>query len=102
MTIPTIIFILILILVVVFFKDFHAFVYSVVTIDIFLRIWTYLKLNIIKDTAFTFLSVIPSDVPAIINSFDLGFFNDILMFLYIIVYIVFEGFMISKFIHRKF
>ncbi len=102
MTIPTIIFILILILVVVFFKDFHAFVYSVVTIDIFLRIWTYLKLNIIKDTAFTFLSVIPSDVPAIINSFDLGFFNDIFMFLYIIVYIVFEGFMISKFIHRKF
>ena len=102
MTIPTIILILILVLVIVFFKDFHAFVYSIVMIDIFLRICTYLKLNIIKDTAFPFLSMVPSNVPDVINSFELGFFNDILMFLYIIVYIIFEVFMIGKFVHKKF
>lgn len=102
MSIPLIVFIIILVLVIVFFKDFHAFVYSVVTIDIFLRIVTYLKMYIIKDTAFGFLNYIPADVPSIIKTLQLGMFNDVLMFLYVVVYMVFEGFLISKFINRKF
>ncbi len=102
MNISLVVFVLALILVVVFFKDFHAFVYFVVMCDIFLRIVTYLKVNIIKATAFGFLSAIPADVPAIINSFDLGVVNEILMLIYIIVYIIFESFLIRSFIKRKF
>ena len=102
MNISLVVFVLALILVVVFFKDFHAFVYFVVASDIFLRIVTYLKMNIIKDSAFGFLSVIPANVPAIIKSFDLGIFNEILMFIYIVVYIIFESFMIRNFVRRKF
>lgn len=102
MNVSLIVFVLALVLVVVFFKDFNAFVYFVVTADIFLRIVTYLKMNIIKDSAFGFLSVIPANVPAIIKSFDLGMFNEILMFIYIVLYIIFEAFMIRHFIRRKF
>ena len=48
MTIPVIVLIIALVLIIVFFKDFHAFVYAFVMIDIFLRIVTYLKMYIIN------------------------------------------------------
>lgn len=96
------VFILCLILVIVFFKDFHAFVYFVVAADIFLRLVTYFKVNIIKDTAFVFLNHIPNDVPAIIKSLDLGKFDEILIFVYVIIYMIFEGFLIRNFVKRKF
>ena len=102
MTIPFLIFVVALILVIMFFKDFHAFVYFIVTVDIFLRIVTYLKTNIIKDSALSFLNYIPENVPEIIKSFDLGVFTEILIIVYIINYIIFEGFLIRNFIRRKF
>ncbi|MBR3210050.1 MAG: hypothetical protein IKF82_07300 [Bacilli bacterium] len=96
------IFVLCLILVIVFFKDFRAFVYFVVAADILLRLITYFKANIIKDTAFVFLNSIPNDVPSIIKTLDLGMFNEILIFIYVVIYMVFEGFLIRNFIKRKF
>lgn len=102
MSIPLVIFIIALVLVIVFFKDFHAFVYFVVGADIFLRLVTYLKTYIIKDSAFSFLNAIPSDVPSIIKSFDLGVVTEILIFVYIVVYIIFEIFLIRNFIKKKF
>lgn len=96
------IFVLCLILVIVFFKDFHAFVYFVVAADIFLRLVTYFKANIIKDTAFVFLNSIPNDVPTIIRSLDLGMFDEILIFIYVVIYMIFEGFLIRNFIRKKF
>ena len=102
MTVPVIVLIILLVLIIIFFKDFNAFVYSVVMIDIFLRIVTYLKTYIIKDSAFGFLNFIPESIPAIIKSFDLGMFIDIIMFLYIVVYIIFLVLISSKFINIKF
>ncbi|MBR3898328.1 MAG: hypothetical protein IKJ43_03510 [Bacilli bacterium] len=102
MSIPLVIFIIALVLVVVFYKDVRAFVYFVVMTDIFLRLVTYLKINIIKDTAFSFLNAIPADVPDIIRSFDLGVVTEILIFVYVITYIVFEIFLVRLFVKRKF
>ncbi len=102
MNISLIVFIALLILVIVFFKDFHAFVYFVVATDIFLRLVTYLRANIIKDSAFAFLKAVPANVPEIIKSFDLGMFTEILILIYIIVYIIFESFLIRNFIKKKF
>ena len=102
MNIPFIIFVALLILVIVFFKDFHAFVYFIVMVDIFLKVISYLRINVIKDSALGFLKQVPADVPAIIKSLDLGMFTEILIILYIIVYMVFEGFLIRNFIRRKF
>lgn len=102
MSVSVIVLILALILIIVFFKDFNAFVYAFVMIDIFLRIVTYLKTYIIKDNAFGFFDFIPESIPAIIKSFDFGTFNDIVMFLYVIIYMIFLGLMFSKFVNRKF
>ncbi len=102
MTIPVIALIIILILIIVFFKDFNAFVYAFVMIDIFLRIVTYLKTYLLKDNAFGFFDFIPESIPAIIKSFDFGTFNDVVMFLYVLVYMIFLGLMFSKFVNRKF
>lgn len=102
MNISFIVFVIALVLVVIFFKDFNAFVYFVVMTDVFLRIVTYLKINIIKDTAFGFLKLIPADVPSIIRAFDFGVFTEILLLIYVIVYIIFEGLLIRTFVRRKF
>ena len=102
MSVSVIVLILALILIIVFFKDFNAFVYAFVMIDIFLRIVTYLKTYIIKDNAFGFFDFIPESIPAILKSFDFGTFNDIVMFLYVIIYMIFLGLMFSKFVNRKF
>lgn len=102
MNIALIILLIAAILVIVFYKDFRAFVYFIVCIDVFLRIVSYLKTNIIKDTALSFFDAIPSSIPAIIDSFDLGAFNEILLFIYVIIYIIFEIFIIRLFIKRKF
>lgn len=102
MTVQLIIFLLALLAVIFFYKNFNSCVYFVVIVDIFLRIVTYLKLNILKDGAFDFLGFIPADVPSIINSFDLGIFNEILIAVYIIIYIVFEVLIIRQFVKRKY
>lgn len=102
MTVQLIIFLLALVAVVVFFRNFNACIYFIVIVDILLRIFTYLKTYILRADAFDFLGLIPSDVPAIIQSFDLGIFNDIVMFLYIVVYIIFEVLIIRTFVNKKF
>ena len=65
MTIPVIVLIIALVLIIVFFKDFNAFVYAFVMIDIFLRIVTYLKMYIIKDNAFGFFNFIPENIQTV-------------------------------------
>ena len=102
MTIQLIIFIFALLAVIFFFKNFNAAVYFVVMVDILLRIITYLKANILRDDAFSFLGFIPADIPTIIRSFDMGIFVEILIGIYIIMYIVFEILLIKLFINRKF
>ncbi len=102
MTVQLLIFILALIAVIFFFKNFNACVYFVVIVDIFLRVVTALKLNYLRSDAFSFLGVIPGDVPSILRSFDLGVFNEILMIVYLIIYIIFEILIIRLFIKRKF
>ena len=102
MTVQLIIFLAALVAVIFFFKNFNACIYFIAIIDIFLRIITYLKLNYLRSDAFSFFDFIPSDIPSILNSFELGAFNEILMILYVMVYIIFEVLLIRYFIKRKF
>lgn len=102
MTAQLIVLIILLCIVIFFFRNFNACVYFVVMVDIFLRIVYYLKMNILRADAFDFFKYIPADIPTIINSFHLGVFNDLLMGIYVIMYIVFEVILINVFINRKF
>ena len=102
MTVQLIIFLVCLAAVIFFFKNFNASVYFIVMVDIFLRIITYLKINYLRDDAFSFFNVIPASVLYIFKGFDLGIFNEILVAIYIVVYIVFEVLLIRLFIKKKF
>ena len=102
MNVTLIILLVAMVLVVVFYKDFRAFVYFTVFVDIFLRVVSYLKTNIIKDTALSFLDVVADSIPSIIKSLDFGVVNEILMFIYVVIYIIFEILIIKIFIKRKF
>lgn len=102
MTVQLIIFLIALAAVIFFFKNFNACVYFVVIVDIFLRIVTYLKLNYLRSDAFSFFDFIPASVPSIINSFELGVFNEVLMMIYLVIYIIFEVLIIRFFVKRKF
>lgn len=102
MTVQLLIFILALVAIIFFFKNFNACVYFVVMVDIFLRIVTYLKLHYFRADAFSFFDAIPGSVLDILNSFEMGIFNEILVIVYIIVYIIFEVLLIRFFIRRKF
>ena len=83
MTIQLIIFLVALAAVIVFFKNFNASIYFIVIVDIFLRIIAYLKLNYLRNDAFSFLNVLPAVI-------------------YLIVYIIFEVLIIRYFVKRKF
>ncbi len=103
MTIQLIIFIIGLAAVIFFCKNFNATVYFVVMVDIFLRIITYLKISVLQDNAFGFLNLIPADLPSIVKSFNLGVtFDGIIMAVYIVIYIIFEIILISKFVKKKY
>lgn len=102
MTVQLVVFIIALAAVIFFFKNFNACVYFVVMVDIFLRIVSYLKLNYLKDDVFSFLNILPDNVLDIVNSFELGVFNEILIILYIVIYIVFEVLLAKFFMKRKF
>lgn len=102
MSVQLIILVIALVTVIFFFKNFNACVYFIVIVDIFLRLVTYIKINYLRTDAFSFLNVFPADIPTILRSFDLGFFNEILTVIYLIIYIVFEALIISHFVKKKF
>lgn len=102
MIVQLIIFLVCLGLVIFFCKNFNACVYFIVMCDIFFRVVTYLKMNILRTDAFKFLSYVPNDIPSIIRSFNIGQFEDVFIAIYVIVYIVFEVILIRNFIEKNF
>ena len=102
MTIELIVFIIALAAIIFFFKNFNACVYFIVMVDIFLRVVTYLIEHYLRADAFSFLESLPSSVLDILNGFSAGIVNEVLVIVYIIIYIIFEVLLIRFFIKRKF
>jgi len=102
MSVEFLIFLIALIAIIIFFKNFYSCVYFVVIVDIFLRVVTYLKENLLRSDVFDFLNYVPGSVAQIIKSFDMDIFTEVLLFVYILVYIIFEIIIVKQFIKRKF
>lgn len=101
MSIEFIIFIIALVAIIVCFKNFYSGVYFVVIVDIFLRVVTYLKDNLIRADVLDFLNYIPASVSEIILSFNVDILTDVLLFIYVAIYIVFEVIIIKQFIKKR-
>lgn len=88
--------------VIFFFKRFSSFVYFIVIVDIFLRLLhtIVVHLQIAELTSFVG-NYIPSSIPAIINAYSSEIFNTLLIWGYIILYVIFEFYVIRIFFKKK-
>lgn len=102
MSIEFIVFLVALIVITFIYRSFYSFVYFTVIIDIFLRIVSYLKENILRTDALNFLDYVPDSVSTIIKSWDFGLLTEVLLFLLVIIYIIFLALTIKHFIKKKF
>lgn len=97
-------FILIVLLIIIgfWFRKLESVVYLIAIIDIFLRILTTIKNNISSTEIYTFLNnYIPLSIPNIIDRHSNGIFNEILLWVYLGIMIVFEYYLIKYFIKKR-
>ncbi len=94
---------LLLIMVVAFiYRKLSSVVYSIVIIDILLRIIDFIKNNISSTELFQFLNKnVPISIPSIINKYTEGLLTEVLMWALVIVYIIFEYYIIMTFVKKK-
>lgn len=85
----------------VFFRRIDNVIYVICIIDIFLRIVSkinsLLNISILNDIA----SKLPVSILGIINNYSSGIINNILVWFYIGVYVVFLGYLIKYFFKKK-
>ena len=94
--------VILLVLVIIFFKRFDSFVFCMAIIYIFLRILFFVRQNIIvkglEDVIDQFL---PSSIPGLIDRYTKGVPNTILKWLFVLVMCVFLFYIIRIFIKKK-
>lgn len=88
--------------VIFFFKQFSSFVYFMVIVDIFLRLLHTIAINLGIAELTSFVGkYIPTSIPAIIDAYSSGIFNTLLIWGYIILYAIFEFYTIRIFFKKK-
>ena len=89
--------------IVFFFKrTFSGFIYAVGMVDIFLRILAFLKTQLLGGEALAFVNRwFPASIPAIISKYTDGAFTTVLFWIYIIIMIIFEVYIIKGFIKKR-
>ncbi|HHW69604.1 MAG TPA: hypothetical protein GX747_04625 [Tenericutes bacterium] len=94
--------ILIISIVLIFHKrTFSGFIYTIIVIDLFLRIINFVKINLAKDEFYAILDHLPISIPNIIDKYTNGVLNTILIWLIAIAYIIFEYYSIRILIKKK-
>lgn len=88
-------------IVVFFFRRFSSFVYFMAIMDIFFRLIHMFAdlLNIYELTMFI-NKYIPLSIPSIINTYSTGIFNTLLMIGYLILGAIFEFYIIRTFFKK--
>lgn len=89
-------------IVIFFFKQFSSFVYFMVIVDIFLR-GLHMIAGALKIAEFTIFvnKYIPLSIPGIINTYSTGIFNSLLTWGYIILFAIFEFYTIRIFFKKR-
>lgn len=89
--------------VIFFFKrTFSGFVYSVAMVDIFLRILSFIKAQVLSENILMFVNKwFPVSIPAVINKYTDGVFYSVLIWLYVMIMIVFLVYTVRTFINKK-
>lgn len=104
MYIDLIVLVVLIFIVVMFFKRFSSFVFFMAIVDIFLRILTFVKNNIgLPDVAALINKYIPESIIAIIDKYTsaIPILNGILRWAFVIIMIIFLSYIVKIFINKK-
>ncbi len=96
-----IIFLVLLVAVIFFFKRFSNTVFFIAIIDIFLRILTFLKNNTFQEIKEFLGKYFPENIPNIIGKYAKGDLYTILVWIYVIFMAIFLYYVVRIFIKRK-
>lgn len=93
---------IIIILVLLFKRTFSSLIYAIAIVDIFLRIITFIKLNLLKGELYTFVNnYFPASLPSLIDKYSNGIVYSILMWMLLLVYILFEFYIFRTFLKKR-
>ena len=95
------IFLVLLIIVICFFKRFSNVVFFVAIFDIFLRILTFIKYNTFPEIKTFIAKYFPENIPSIIGKYAKDDLYLILVWAYVILMIIFLYYIIKIFIRKK-
>ena len=104
MYIDLIVLVVLIFIVVMFFKRFSSFVFFMEIVDIFLRILTFVKNNIgLPDVAALINEYIPESIIAIIDKYTatIPILNGILRWTFVIIMMIFLSYIVKIFINKK-
>ena len=104
MYIDLIVLVVLIFIVVMFFKRFSSFVFFMAIVDIFLRILTFVKNNIgLPDVAALINKYIPESIIAIIDKYTstIPILNGILRWTFVIIMMIFLSYIVKIFINKK-
>lgn len=98
MYIDIIIVVVLLLLSIFVYRRFSSFVYAFAIIDLFLRIMNFL---VVKIPIPSLSGVLPTSIEAIMAKYTKGMLLDVLIWLYVVIYIIFLGYTIVYFSKKK-
>lgn len=89
-------------IVIFFFRRFSSFIYFIAIADIFFRIVTFIKIELTKGDVYAIINkYIPSSIPALLDNYSSGLLYTILVWLYVVAMIIFESYIIRTFFRKK-
>jgi len=95
------IFIILLVIVICFFRRLSNTVFFVAIVDIFLRILTFLKYNTFSEIKTFIAKYFPESIPGIIGKYAKGDLYTVLVWIYVILMAIFLFYIVRIFIKRK-
>ena len=102
MYIDVLVLVILMVIVIMFFKRFSSFVFFMAIVDIFLRILTFIKNNIgLPDLAAVIDNYIPESILAIVGNYTSGILYTIIAWAYIIIMAIFLFYNTKFFIKKK-
>ena len=95
--------IILLVLVVLFFRRFDAFIFAIAIIDIFLRIIAFIQTQVPDPEVASILNrYFPDNIPSIVYPLtNGGIVYTVFMWIYVVFYIIFEYYIIRSFMRRR-
>ena len=102
MYIDLIVIVVLLLIAVICFRRFSSFIYSFAIIDIFFRILNFIQNNLpVKEIQRFIGKYFPNSIETVIRTYSSGIIETVLMWIYTILYIIFLGYIVKIFIHKK-